>query len=771
MDTFVLHSGCSAVHGFALRAQDSSLVSTKVLTRCACVRLRSGRTTTRLVKHQAGVPAARLVLAATLGSRLVLATAHATTANTTGGPTLVWFKHDLRLDDHPGLQEAVTAGTSLVPVFCFDPSQLGHLLRASRGLEGLLGAVKALKQGFQQLGSDLVILWGPPEEQLPMLVDQLQASSLILEEEVEYRWHKAVDKVRAALPDHVTVQPWKMHIFSQLPYPDNYKQFKQRRGSQLHPIEAPQHLPALPSGLDAGQVPLFSELKDAVAAASSGRQAAEVAALMQDLPVTQTWLSQISRQLVDGELAVQSALHQYLQCADSPSSAANQDLLTAVLSSEVPATPLGSFPAIFNQALALGTLSRRRVYHEAQLQQRKKKEGRKWQAGLQKKKKIALDVPHRSAANTAEVSDFHWHLASSDRVRDTKTGDAARHWRWRGFITDYHTAESVLQEYPTAGSPTEAMLAGDHRPGGNGSGSSSAPDAQPSSSAAEGQLPQSSAPAFLLVHGFGAFGEQWRGQIKALTAAGYQVYAPTFPGYGRSEKQALAYSQELWRDFLRDFVLEVVGRPVVIAGNSIGGFISASLAADYPSLVKGLVLLNSAGKVDKSYTPPTEDPSQPAKVPPKLLVDAASQGLFFFLRTSVARTLTRLYPVAPGNADEWLGQEILRAAADPGALGVFRSVFYLPKPRPLNYLIQELYGGPTLVLQGAKDPLSNAVARAKELEAACRNVRVQMLNAGHCPHDEVPHLVNDGLLNFMQTTVCKDETKSIDVPEHAASSA
>ncbi len=59
-------------------------------------------------------------------------------------------------------------------------------------------------------------------------------------------------------------------------------------------------------------------------------------------------------------------------------------------------------------------------------------------------------------------------------------------------------------------------------------------------------------------------------------------------------------------------------------------------------------------------------------VPPKLLVDAASQGLFLFLRTSVARTLTRLYPVAPDNADEWLGQEILRAAGDPGALGVFR---------------------------------------------------------------------------------------------------
>ena len=39
------------------------------------------------------------------------------------------------------------------------------------------------------------------------------------------------------------------------------------------------------------------------------------------------------------------------------------------------------------------------------------------QAGLQKKQKIALDVPCRSAATTAEVSDFHWHLASSDKVR------------------------------------------------------------------------------------------------------------------------------------------------------------------------------------------------------------------------------------------------------------------------------------------------------------------------------------------------------------------
>lgn len=48
----------------------------------------------------------------------------------------IWFKHDLRLDDHPGLQKAVAAETNLVPVYCIDPSQLLHLLHASHGLDG-----------------------------------------------------------------------------------------------------------------------------------------------------------------------------------------------------------------------------------------------------------------------------------------------------------------------------------------------------------------------------------------------------------------------------------------------------------------------------------------------------------------------------------------------------------------------------------------------------------------------------------------------------------
>ena len=39
----------------------------------------------------------------------------------------------------------------------------------------------------------------------------------------------------------------------------------------------------------------------------------------------------------------------------------------------------------------------------------------------------------------------------------------------------------------------------------------------------EGAEELEGAPAVLLVHGFGAFGEQWRGQLSALARAGYQA--------------------------------------------------------------------------------------------------------------------------------------------------------------------------------------------------------------------------------------------------------
>lgn len=94
-----------------------------------------------------------------------------------------------------------------------------------------------------------------------------------------------------------------------------------------------------------------------------------------------------------------------------------------------------------------------------------------------------------------------------------------------------------------------------------------------------------------------------------------------------------------------------------------------------------------------------------------------------------------------------------RAACDARSADVFASVFYLPKPRPLNYLINNLWKGPTSVIQGVLDPLNDARARMKQLERECPGTRVWPINAGHCPHDEAPAEVNRALLEFVEQMV------------------
>ncbi len=53
-----------------------------------------------------------------------------------------------------------------------------------------------------------------------------------------------------------------------------------------------------------------------------------------------------------------------------------------------------------------------------------------------------------------------------------------------------------------------------------------------------------------------------------------QVYAIDLLGFGASDKPPLAYSTELWRDQVLDFLAEFVDAPAVLVGNSIGSLVS-----------------------------------------------------------------------------------------------------------------------------------------------------------------------------------------------------
>lgn len=251
-------------------------------------------------------------------------------------------------------------------------------------------------------------------------------------------------------------------------------------------------------------------------------------------------------------------------------------------------------------------------------------------------------------------------------------------------------------------------------------------------------------PALLLVHGFGASTDHWRKNIAGLSAD-FEVWAIDLLGFGRSQKPDIVYSGDLWRDQLHDFMTEVIRCPVVLAGNSLGGYASLCVAAQRPQSVAGLVLLNCAGAF--SETVQTAQPNLLQQwladtVRSLLLQPLPSFLLFQYVRQKsvIRKTLEKVYLDRSAVTDQ-LVEDIYRPSCDPGAPAVFAAVFKSPRGEKNDVLLSQMRC-PLLMLWGEGDPWMNAHGRGALFRQYYPSLTEHYLKAGHCPHDEVPEQVN-----------------------------
>jgi len=279
-------------------------------------------------------------------------------------------------------------------------------------------------------------------------------------------------------------------------------------------------------------------------------------------------------------------------------------------------------------------------------------------------------------------------------------------------------------------------------------------------------------PAVLLVHGFGASTDHWRHNIPAL-ALRHEVHAIDLLGFGRSAKpEGPAYGGGLWRDQLTAYVRECIGRPTVLVGNSLGGYAALAAGAALGSEAAGVVLINAAGPfADEQGEPQGWGAIARRTIGAALLRSPVLQRLLFEnLRrpATIRRTLRQVY-LDHTNVDEALVESIRQPSLDAGAFGVFRTVFDIPRGQPLDELFATLQA-PLLLLWGIRDPWINAPGRRASFQRhAPAGTREVVLEAGHCPHDEVPGPVNAALLDWLAglpegTAMVGSETE----PAHAA---
>lgn len=257
----------------------------------------------------------------------------------------------------------------------------------------------------------------------------------------------------------------------------------------------------------------------------------------------------------------------------------------------------------------------------------------------------------------------------------------------------------------------------------------------------------------VLIHGFGASIGHWRQNIPVLADAGYQVFALDLLGFGGSDKAEVDYSMELWAELLKDFYHAHIQTPAVFIGNSIGALLSLIMLARYPEIATGGVLINSAGGLSH----------RPHELNPLLRIFMATfsklvanpiTGTFIFNRirqkSQIRRTLYQVYSDRNAVTEE-LVDLLYTPSCDPGAQAVFASILTAPPgPTPEELLVK--VECPLLVIWGANDPWT-PITGAKIYEQAGNNGKditiIPIPDAGHCPHDEVPEIVNRNITDWL----------------------
>lgn len=99
----------------------------------------------------------------------------------------------------------------------------------------------------------------------------------------------------------------------------------------------------------------------------------------------------------------------------------------------------------------------------------------------------------------------------------------------------------------------------------------------------------------LVVHGFTGNVGSVRGLAEAFADSGSAVSAPLLPGHGTKVEDLAACSWEDWYGAALEAYRDLAGEvdQVVVAGLSMGGSITALLAADHPEIA-GIVCINPA---------------------------------------------------------------------------------------------------------------------------------------------------------------------------------
>ena len=229
-------------------------------------------------------------------------------------------------------------------------------------------------------------------------------------------------------------------------------------------------------------------------------------------------------------------------------------------------------------------------------------------------------------------------------------------------------------------------------------------------------------PVLLLSHGYSSTSRMWDGQVAALKDR-YQVVVWDFRGHGESDypTDGALYSEELTVGDMQALLDTVGAKKAIVAGLSLGGYMSLAFNASHPDRVRALMLFDTGPGFKKDEARAKWNESAQARA---ARLDA--EGL-----------------KALNQSDE---VKLTRHRDATGLAGSARGMLAQKNDR----VIQSLDGirVPTLVLVGAND--TNFLAATDYMAAKIKgSTKVVIPDAGHAANLHQPARFNQAVEAFL----------------------
>lgn len=253
-------------------------------------------------------------------------------------------------------------------------------------------------------------------------------------------------------------------------------------------------------------------------------------------------------------------------------------------------------------------------------------------------------------------------------------------------------------------------------------------------------------PPLVFVHGLSGSWPNWLEQLPVF-AASRRVIALDLPGFGRSPMPPEQVSISGYARTLDALLGKLGVDAAAVVGNSMGGFVSAELAINYPQRVERLVLVSAAGL--STYGDPRGLRAlgrmrQMERIVATYAGWVATRSDAITRRPVLRNATLGLVAAHPSRLPAPLAAELVRGAGKPGFIqGLAANLEY-----DFSHRLGEIVC-PTLIVWGDRDRVITVRDAARFAELIPGSRKVVFEDTGHVAMLERPAEFNELLAEFL----------------------